>query len=414
MSILIPEILGIICSFLDIKDVRRFRLCCKAFADVGACFVHRNIVFFLHHGDFEMLQRISLDPVASKNVRSLVYSNQVLVTPKLTWERFRSSYATLRHLEKCMGRYRNIPPTPLIGVWQLLKLYEDYEITIDQQEKIMQANADFSHIREAISRFPALQEVTVSSGGWFWDGKKTPFDSCLGLGVNLLEPVGCRHLDALLAALFEADIKLKKLTAGVLSWHFFQKPRAQLGQALSLLTDLTCLELMIDTTGNTSQCQQLLDTGLLRGFIKSLTKLQTLHVVFTWDLNYDKRYLPRLEDIIDPKYRWDDLDSLTLGNVSCERQELMSVLKRHKNTLRELCLQDIHLRSTSWLVLLPKVRRTMDLDHACMCGVLYGMTEPLGYEEYFDLEEQRFLRDDLNDYLVNDNIRRCPLKDEMY
>lgn len=361
-----------------------------------------------------MLQRISLHPIASKNVRSLVYINQILRTPKLSWERFRASYSTLRHLEKCMGRYQNVPISPVLGNQQLAKVYKDYEATLEQQEKIIQANADFSRIREAISHFSALQEVTMSSGDWFWDGKKNPFQSCLDLEEATWEPDGCRHLDALLTAIFEADIKLKKLAAGVLSWQFFQKPRAQLGQALSHLTNLTSLELMIDTTDNTSQCQQLMETGLLRGFIKTLTQLQTLHVVFTWDPNYDPQYIPRLDDIIDPKHRWDDLDSLTLGNITCERQELMSMLKRHKDTLRELCLEDIHLRTTSWLVLLPKMRRTMDLDHACLCGVLYGVEEPLAYEEYWDLDEQSYLRDDLNDYLVNDNIRRCPLKEGMY
>ncbi|KAI1769950.1 hypothetical protein F4818DRAFT_434833 [Hypoxylon cercidicola] len=409
MDITIPEILGIICSFLDLKDVHRFRLCCKAFADIGASYAYRNVVFYLHHGDFDMLQRIAMHPIASRNVRSLVYMNHTLASPKIPLERFRATYATVRRLEKYMARHRNMPPPPLISSLQLEKLYEDYETALEQQEKIVQANADFSRIREAISRFPALQEVIMSSDDWFWVGKNSPFVSCLDLGGSIMQPLGCRHLDSILNAVFEANIRLKKLAAGVLSWQFFQKPRVQLSRALSLLTDLTCLQLMIDTTDRTSQCQQLMETGLLRGFIKTLKKLQTLHVVFTWDANGGSKYLPRLDDIIEPKHRWEDLDSLTLGYITCERQELMSLLKRHKNTLRDLCLQDIYFRSTSWQILLPKMRRTMDLDNACLCGELYGMEEPLGYEEYWDLEGQDDLREDVNDYLVNDNITRCPL-----
>ncbi|KAI6091725.1 hypothetical protein F4821DRAFT_225444 [Hypoxylon rubiginosum] len=409
-KIMIPEILGIICSFLDIKSVRRFRLCCKAFAHVGACYAYRNVVFFLHHGDLDMLNRISLDPIASKNVRSLVYMNYTLGRRKMGREDFRQCYSTMRHFEKFLARQRGLAPAPPMDHNDLSKLYEEYEATLEQQEKILQANTDFSRIREAVSRFPALQEITMSSDSWFWSGKNTPFKSSLGLAAGLLEPMGCRHLDSLLAAVSEADIKLKKLSAGILSWQFFQKPLAKLGQSLSLMTDLTSLQLTIETTDDTEQCKQLLGTGLLRGFLKTLTKLQTLHIVFTCDSEYDlDLYAPRLDDIIDRAHRWDDLDSLTLGYVTCERQELMSILKRHKNTLRELCLQDIFFRTTSWLTFLPKVRRTMDLDHACLCGELHGAEEPFGHQEFWDLDEQSDLREDVNDYLVNDNIRRCPL-----
>ncbi|KAI1760630.1 hypothetical protein GGR53DRAFT_522976 [Hypoxylon sp. FL1150] len=411
-KIMIPEILGIICSFLDTKDVRRFRLCCKAFADVGACYAYRNVVFFLHQGDFDVLERISLDPIASKNVRSLVYINYLLSDRKLSLDDFRQSYATRRQFEKFFARSRGIPLSPLVDAAQLERSHAEYEMLYQQQQKMLRAQSDYERIRDAVSRFPALQEVVMTNEDWFWTSRKTPFGFNLGIAASHLLPVGCRHLDALLAAVAAADnVHLKKLSAGLLSWKYFQKPRAELGRTLSLLADLTCLELMIDCTDYTSQCSELLGTGLLRGFLKSLTKLQTLHVVFTCDAENDVEYehAPRLDDIVDPKHRWDDLDSLTLGYVTSERQELLSILKRHRGTLRELCLQDVFFRSTSWLMFLPKVRRTMDLDDACLCGELHGVEEPLGHEEFWDLAEQRDLREDVNDYLVNDNIRRCPL-----
>ncbi|KAI0180740.1 hypothetical protein GGR52DRAFT_521501 [Hypoxylon sp. FL1284] len=409
MSILIPEILGTICSFLEVEDVRSFRLCCSTFADIGAYFAHRNVVFYLHHDDFDMLQRISQHPTASKNVRSLVYMGQVLITPKMTLERFRYCYSTLRYFEKCMARRREITPPPYIGLSQLDKIYEEYGATVDKQDEITETSADFSLIREAVSRFPALQEIIVNSDDWFWKGKKSPFDSLSGLGSSQLEPIGCRHLDSLLDAVFAADIKLKKLSAGAIGWQFFQKPRAQLGRALSFLTDLTCLRLVIDASDKNSQCEQLIDSGLLRGFIKSLTKLQTLYIAFTWDPSRGDKYLPRLDNVLEPKHRWEDLEDLSLGYFTCERQDLMSLLKRHKNTLRDLCLQDIYFGSTSWQILLPKIRKTMDLDHACLCGELYGIEEWSGYEEFWDLDDQFRLREDVNDYLVNDNIKKCPL-----
>ncbi|OTA96275.1 hypothetical protein M434DRAFT_27921 [Hypoxylon sp. CO27-5] len=429
MDIMIPEILCIICSFLDIDDVRRFRLCCRAFADAAACVVHREIVFYLHHDDFDMLRRISLHPIASKNVRSLVYIGHTLGPPRESLEQFQDSYDSIRTAEEIKAVQMKEPIPPEKTEEELIKLYKNYEATMDQEEKIVRNDEDFSFLKEVIPRFTSLQEITMSCHFWFWRGSmKTPFESCLvNPGANIL-PIGCRHLDSLLSAVFEADIKLKRLTAGELSWKFFQKPPAELRRSVPFYSNLTCLELCIETGmeeivgpgvrdiiagTEIPQCRRLLETGLLRDFIKSLTQLQTLYVVF--DFHSDEHgYAAKLEHIMEPKHRWEHLDSLTLGNISCERHDLMSMLKRHKSTLKELCLRDIALRSTSWQLLLPKIRRTLDLDDACVCGELYGQEETAPfYEEYWDLGVPEAIEDPLraevNDYLVNNNIRRCPL-----
>ncbi|KAI1374800.1 hypothetical protein F4677DRAFT_156509 [Hypoxylon crocopeplum] len=428
-AIIPPELLCIICSFLDIEDIRRFRLCCKAFADAGACFAFREVVFYLHHHDLDMLRSISLHPIASKNVRSLVYVGHTLDPTKETLDDFHKSYCMIRRAEMYIAFRTGEAPPPVVGEQQLQMLYKNYEATVDRQENIIWNNADISCIREAISRFTSLQEVTMSCDFWFLkNGRKSPFEGCLLKPNDYLEPTGCRQLDSLLSAIFEADIKLRRLSAGSFSWRFFQKPAAELSRALSLYTNLTCLELCIDTglrddratnklTVGTEvpECCRMLETGLLRNFIKSLTQLRTLHVVFSWH-SEEHGYPARLENIMEPKHRWGHLESLTLGNITCERHDLLSMLRRHKSTMKDLCLRDIRLRSTSWQVLLPKIRRTMDLEEACICGELYGLEEgsPFIFTEYWDLgypDEFSCLREDVNDYLVYD-IRRCPLNSE--
>ncbi|KAI0854024.1 hypothetical protein F5Y00DRAFT_64912 [Daldinia vernicosa] len=430
MGVMIPEILCLICSHLDIEDIRRFRLCCKAFADAGACFAFREIIFYLHPHDFDMLRHISLHPIASKNVRSLIYVGHTLESPKKSWDEFQKYYSDIRSVEKIIAQHANETPPPRIGNQQLLRLYKNYEVAIDEQEKMLNNKEDISCLKEVISRFSSLQEITMSTQFEFGRGtRKTPFEGCLVKPGDELTPMGCRQLDSLLSAVFEADIKLRRLTAGTFSWQFFQKPAVELRHTLSFSSNLTCLELCIDTgeeyfrvgvaedvLGGTEvpQCRHLLETGLLRDFIKSLSQLQTLSVVFNWHSD-EHGYAARLEDIMEPKHRWEHLDSLTLGNITCERHDLMSMLRRHKGTLKALCLRDIRLRSTSWRLLLPKIRKTMNLDEACICGELYGQEEDSPYEEYWDLALpdtfEDVLRDDVNDYLVNDNIRRCPLND---
>ncbi|KAI0885110.1 uncharacterized protein GGS22DRAFT_138997 [Annulohypoxylon maeteangense] len=432
MDSMIPEILYIICSYLEIEDVRRFRLCCRAFADAAACFVHREVIFYLHETDLEMLRCISLHPIASKNVRSLVYIGHTLGPDKQSIEAFCQDYELIRMADKVAAEQSNEPLPPRLSDHQLLEFYKRYEHAFEQEQKVVGNNEDISCIKEVVSRFTALQELVMSNGFWFRKGlTKTPFEGIIARPGSHLMPEGCRQLDSVLNAVFESNIKLKKLTAGELSWQFFQRPPAELKRTMPFYSDLTCLQLCIDvgmiesnagpgtlwdiTTGTeVPQCRQLLKTGLLRDFIKSLTQLQTLYVVFNWH-SEEHGYAASLEDIMEPKHTWEHLESLTLGNITCERQDLMSMLKRHKNTLEDLCLRDVRLRSTSWQVLLPKIRKTMNLYDACICGEVRGQREsPPHEEEFWNLEMpdefEEPLRDDVNDYLVKDaSITRCPL-----
>ncbi|KAI0901164.1 hypothetical protein F4806DRAFT_451269 [Annulohypoxylon nitens] len=433
MHTMIPEILYIICSYLEIQDVRRFRLCCRAFADAAACFVHREIVFYLHERDFEMLRSISLHPIASKNVRSLIYIGHTInPNKKKSLDKFREHYEEQHRVDKILAKELDKPMPPRLGEIQLLEFYKTYEYTFEQQQRILQNNEDFSFLKEVLSRFTALEELVMSCGFWFRQGRtRTPFEGAITRPWTYLEPEGCRHFESILNAAFENNIKLKSLVAGELSWQFFQKPPAELQRTIPFYSDLTSLQLCIDvgmkesnsgpgtvwdvTTGTeVPQCRQLMKTGLLRDFIKSLTQLRTLYIVFNWH-SEEHGYAANLEDIIEPKHTWEHLESLTLGNITCERQDLMSMLKRHKNTLSDICLRDIRLRTTSWQVLLPKIRKTMNLYDACICGEVRGCREsPPLEEEYWNLatpdQSDEALRDDVNDYLVKDErVPRCPL-----
>ncbi|KAI1456508.1 hypothetical protein F4805DRAFT_226073 [Annulohypoxylon moriforme] len=433
MGFMIPEVLYIICSYLEIDDVRNFRLCCRAFADAAACFVHRQIIFYPHEHDLEMLRQISLHPIASRNVHSLLYIGHTL-GPKESIDEYRKNYATCRKTEK-FRIIRGKKPLPLpqyLTDDELLEYYKKYEHALEQEERLLRNNEDISCIKEAVSRFTALQEVVMSCSCEFYSGVvKTPFTELFIRPSSNLEPSGCRQLNSVLDAVFESNIKLKNLSAGALSWQVFQKPATELKRTMSLFSDLTCLELCIDVGieeiyqgpgimweyiegTEVPQCRRLLKSGLLRDLIKSLAQLRTLQIGFN-SHSEEHGYAASLEDIMEPKHTWEHLKSLTLWNITCERQDLMSMLKRHKNTLKELCLRSIHLESTSWRVLLPKIRETMNLNEACICFEMRGRREsPLYEEEYWYLstpdDMQQPLRIEVNDYLVKDSpIDRCPL-----
>ncbi|KAI2465623.1 hypothetical protein F4781DRAFT_19473 [Annulohypoxylon bovei var. microspora] len=430
MKIMVPEILGIVCSNLEIEDVRRFRLCCRAFANAGACYVHNKVVIYFHETDFEMLRQISSDPIAARNVQSLVYFGENYGPIKHSMEQFRRLHDRYWEITSATSKDEGKPLPPRLGDQQMLELYSKYGHAFDREQSIIRNNEDISCIREVISKFTALREVKVSKSWNLGDARgKSPFRGCIVPLSSSEKPDGRGMLESVLDAVFEKKIKLKKLTAGKISWRWFQKPSAEMSRTIFYLSELTCLDLCIATgmigdrggarirlDAEIPKCRSVIKTGILRRIIKSLTRLKALSVTF--DSYSDKHgFAASLEDVIEPNHTWEHLDSLRLESVACSRSGLVSIFKRHRRTLKSLCLMDICLGRTSWEGLLIQTRRTLDLRHACICGELFGFREfPPLRREYWNVgipgefDGAYPTRDDINDYLLDkESTEPCPL-----
>ncbi|KAH8678335.1 hypothetical protein BX600DRAFT_148728 [Xylariales sp. PMI_506] len=419
------EILHIICSYLKLEDQRRFRLCCRAFAAVGACYAFRKVIFYLHQRDFDMLRSLSLNENAANNVHTLVYVGSVLSEAKVAFSEFEDVYKKARAVDKAMARLlpKSLRPPQGAAVRPEM-LYQWYESQIERQKVILKQGLDFEFIREAVARFPALRSVIMSTGELYHVGNRTPFDGCVATIGDYIEPVGCRHLDALLSAVAGTGIRLQSLQAGLFSWKFFQKDSATLSRALAPCRDLTSLELSFNTgvdedtahsaeaTAEIAACRAVMRSGLVREFVASLANLETLSLDLAW-YHGTHGFRVSLDDLIIPRHRWENLENLSLRNIITDRQELMSVFKKHRDTLKSLELEDIRLRKTSWLILLPQIRKTLDLEGAFLCGELYGRGEEVTEDELFDLgtpeSDPNPLRDAIADYLIDGG--RFPMTD---
>ncbi|RYO77890.1 hypothetical protein DL766_006309 [Monosporascus sp. MC13-8B] len=72
MDKLSPEIIHIIASLLSVDDLLNFRLVSMSFADVGAAYLLLEASFRVHEEELERLRAISIHPIFSRNVKSLV------------------------------------------------------------------------------------------------------------------------------------------------------------------------------------------------------------------------------------------------------------------------------------------------------------------------------------------------------
>ncbi len=377
-----PELLYVVCSLLNVDDILNFRLVNKLFADVGAAHMLPEVTFYMHRGDFDRLEAISLHPVFSKHVSSLTYFAETL-DPKVTWREFEQGH---KRRMRWNGRLRKLNLTSA----QLMAEYKKYSDAVGAQDKLMEGEKDVDLLKEVLPRFPRLKALTMSAGHVFYEGcyqtrRNKPFSEFLEKGyMGSAHPEGKRPLDALLRANAHSPCALTSLRAGMVHWRFFKRSERELARIFKPLANLTTLSLSVSVDpaderiheGNSlRKCQRVLAKGAIRNILQHMPQLESLYVeIQSLEYSYTEKGA-QLSDVIEPGFHWPNLKELFLGGIVSDRTEIMNVLLLHKDRLRKLCLRDVILASTSWRKLLPDIRKNLCLEVACICGDIYGMTE---------------------------------------
>ncbi|KAJ8126649.1 hypothetical protein O1611_g6989 [Lasiodiplodia mahajangana] len=393
-----PEIVYVVCSLLEIDDVLSFRLVNKLFADIGAAYMLPEVTFYMHQEELDRLEAISLHPIFSKQVTSLNYYAEILVSPKVTWCEFLRNHK--RNI-RWNGTLREKPH-------QLVAEYKRYSDAVDGQDELMKKKKDIKLLKEILPRFPKLDTLRMSSGHWLYDEacrvrRKNPLSEFFKRSyMGDVYPEGKHQLDALLMANADSPCALTNLRAGPLHWSFFKRSERELFAMFKPLVNLTSIGLSVSVTLSDHdgahddslfrKCRRALAKGNMRKILKSLPQLQCMFVEIE-DLEPEEDGKGAfLGDIIEPGFRWANLKQLTLGGIATNRTELTNVLTLHKDTLRILCLRNIALGPTSWRKLLPVIRKHLHLEEACICGDICGELEEEGsqdpwvpHKEFFEL-----------------------------
>jgi len=448
-----PEIIHYIFELLKIEDVRRLRRVSRQLGAIGACHALPELVFYLHQGDLNVLRTIARHPVYPTYVRSLIYGTDVLENEQLHFKDFTPDCRKILreaarehrdHDPKKCALARAPPPT----IEDIKEKYRLYKRVLQQQHEVLDTRFDFEVLKEVIPKLPNLQEIIVSSDYEYRDspvrGFKTPFDE-LATEPRLdgiLGSEGVRHLEALLEGVYAAYNDggmrgLKALRAGLIHFSFFDGPHQILLQMPDLLAHLTSFELLIlpesDIVNRGGEleyenCQALMRTGVIRNLVRRMPNLETLSIAFDDHTSGDELLFPAsLRDLVPLKHTWPNLEKFRLENVETDRDELTAFLVLHKESLMNLHLHAVRLKTTSWRKLLPQLKVELDthlMDEVLISGVVFGQSEdPPGHGlapgMMDDGEEEWFLGDDndpeetlalaVEDYFMSPTKMKCPL-----
>ncbi|KAI1373707.1 hypothetical protein F4677DRAFT_448275 [Hypoxylon crocopeplum] len=408
------ELFHIIWSCMSPSQARESRLCCKTFANIGACYGFAEITFCFCQPDFDKLRHIASHPTLSKKVKGLTCEIAKFYTLPgtfpLNFEEYMEEAADYSNQDRVMsykknwipdGAFNNAP----IREEDILENFEQYERTFEDHRSILEDGCDL--FKEVLPKFTNLKQLVL-------DNRPTtrilPFDGLLAPTTPSTYADG--QLSAIMGGLRNPGIKLRSIRGIELD------PRTidlYLFDDLGPVRDrLTSIELEFKTEAedvedadepdeppagsgyDVMETRRQTDAGRIAECLRDSPGLESMSITFTSYLDDEVGFPAGLSHVIPPGFKWNDLREVRLQYIEMERQDLFTFLQLHRETLRTIRLDDIKLTSTSWVKLLRQMKQTLQLQKIHIAGHLCGKFEEGedGFDEGYDEVEQEWWVED--------------------
>lgn len=351
------------------RDLYNFRLVCKQFSVIAMPFTHQHLCLFLTKKHLQKLDNVAKHPSIPRAVRALRY----YATDYAQWDKVHEGGYS--HLHDAWMNSQDLM-APVVDLSLEPADYVQYCQIHKEQHELKRDDEDVKCFANVFPRLERLQAIDVLCGPRLLRRDRV---RCLEVDhMNLREAsLGIRALETVLSALVDAKIRLKSFEAGVFDCRFFDLPRKELDRLFLPLRQLQCLELVMSgQRAYRFDTQAVARTGVIRELLEPMKELRNLVIKLPPMYFGLASVTARLSDVI-PSFKWEHLTRLSLSDVECTSEDLLSVLLRHKDTLRKLCLGRVVLHSPSWASVLRTIRQDMRLETACLCSDLYE-TLPIG------------------------------------
>ncbi|KAK0508191.1 hypothetical protein JMJ35_009275 [Cladonia borealis] len=407
------EILHQIFSLLHPLQVANLRLACKSFSTIALQYLVPEIHLIFKPSSFDHLRLISEHPVLSQHVHTLFYEADSLkdLDSMKEWKKNiivpgcynnidsklmpspppdasqREKRAYRRHMEKVYKA-----PRYIYSAKQLKNAYEEYKHFVWVQNYMRQYDYNSEVIREAMAKLPKLKTIELSLSYCLRNGRSRKLEKAFAKGLSVAcgehghgGPCGVGQLRSLLVGASDAGLEIETLRCGNVQWQFFAERDSVFDKLKHAVRCLRTLEFYITTRSDedfdsedlhyqeTVLCAAYIEeTGRLHNFISSAPQLENLTVQFDCD---SAEPPARLSDLVG-HFSWHSLRLASFNMISTTEEELMEFYERHAKTLREIRIDSMHLDYGSWASIFERIRKTLSLEKATICGYLTGEDPP--------------------------------------
>ncbi|KAK6512533.1 hypothetical protein TWF481_001418 [Arthrobotrys musiformis] len=351
-----------------IADLRRFRLVCKRFAELGAQYLFRTIAHRYNSKSFKRLSDLADHPVFASHVKKFVYLMPYFyVQGAKDFTEFKRDFGDFGMQ---VGSYSALFQEPL----HCLEVFEE-------QRHLMNSGDDLRVLKKAMKSFRSLQQVQILSVLGEKDSKLLDFAS----DYDEWEYVDCKWIPACQHAV---NTMLQALDYGRPPVYSFMSPKINPQSLLSLSPEvqelglstwsqLTYLKLNFNHMSDRDWYQTQLENKIymLSQFFKNLfhaaQNLTELHIGFF----PSSPLRSPLEDVfhgaIWPKLRIFGIESWRLTS-----EEIIQKVNAHAPTLRGIRLASIFLKEGSCWKDIVIALKALDLEWLSL--------DNIGYEKEFD------------------------------
>ncbi|MCJ1400279.1 hypothetical protein MMC11_003483 [Xylographa trunciseda] len=396
------ELLHMICSHLPVEDILSFRYLNTVCAAVGAQYMLPAVLFEYFPESLARLKAISEHPIISQHVKTLVYS--LLRLPEFTdFEQYKrnvrapigftmdwplypppgSNKRDHRAYQRGVKKKLGLPLSTRI----LKKGWDNYMQLYNNVAALQNTDTEFEIIKSAVARFPRLAMIRVQSRYQYIKFlMRGPYKKCHiypELPDVYNELCGVKPLQNLLLGASTAGIKLQHLSAGPISWKFFDDDRQCPAQTAGTRCHLREIRLDIGMRGEYESRpgfeQQLRNRVLsfsdfcVRDFLTASPDLESMTISFEHLGGTDSFSNGIKIDRVLGGYTWGHLRRLELCGLESEEPCLLDLFQRHVKTLKHVTLEDFYLTGPpcSGVSSFEGIPKILDLDSADLRGYFF-------------------------------------------
>jgi len=368
------ELLQHILLKLPKKDTKAARLTCTRLADNGAHHLFKRIYFAPRRKVMQDFERITNNPIFGKSVEELIYDSRLFIgydfhegDPSKCPSR---CTRTTTPAEGCGWRAMYFARTGSEDVVTLARRHNGFYA---DQQAILENGHDFRLLCKGLKRMPKISTLSLRDDFRFGSRYSTGFfcaddwyvgrtlkefgssirpsywiftDDASQTGDDeIIHSCDVRGVTSLYKALTLANVKLLNLNACLPVNAEFppQIPTVPLFPGLSLSHRLTTVEIQIDwrpSWGHIVQSQQHSPDMVLSSLPDFLSSSKLLERLSVMGYGYK---ISELWITCFTGLHWPQLKSLGLSYVVINCNELESLISMHRESLRELTLDCVHL-----------------------------------------------------------------------
>ena len=361
------ELLVDVLGYLPKSDLKSARLTCARHGHIGAQWLFQRVYFAPRKAAIDTFLNISANPIFARTVTELVYDGRLFSLERTTYTPYKKAFDAYcqNHAQNENARDDDRSPMDIDVDLNSANHHEylanslvNYNRLFDQQQSILENQKDYEALLLGFKKFPNITTVIVLD--IFYEVRD--WVALRGDDHSWYHQRSEREINTPIAPsswqdIFDEDDEIQEWNvSGILNLIRAVSKQGQNVKELHIASETSCAPMAIfemDDDVYNEACTM----------AQRLTSLKMDLPLSEWDPEKDwlKEYLNlekflsearelrclaisgRLEAHVLMDSDWPHLETLHLGDLALDAEELKAILHAHKRTLRELSLRNVNM-----------------------------------------------------------------------